>query len=91
MLVLLTLIGGLYLWQAGEIAASRYRIQQLEEEREHCRRKNAESWREITEITRVSALTERARVLGFVVPQGELYLTLHEASKPALVPGVPYE
>ena len=41
MLALLTLIGGLYLWQAGEIAAARYHIRELEEEREYWRRRNA--------------------------------------------------
>jgi cell division protein FtsL len=80
MLALLTLVGGLYLWQAGEIASARHHIQELEEEREHWQRKNTELWKEITELTRVTALTERARALGFSLPQEEMYLKLHEGS-----------
>ena len=74
MLGLLTLIGGLYLWQAGEVAAARYRIEELETERVHWQRQNAELWKEITELTSAAALTGRAESLGFTLPQEEMYL-----------------
>jgi len=75
---LLTLIGGLYLWQAGEIAATRHRIGKLEEEHERWQRRNAELCKEITELAPVTALTERAQAMGFTLPQEEIYLELRE-------------
>jgi len=90
-LALLTLIGGLYLWQAGEIGATRHHIRELEEEHERRRRKNAELWKEITELTPVTALTERAQMLGLTIPQGEIYLQLREGDIPTPARGVPNE
>ena len=89
MLALLTLIGALYLWQAGQIAEVVYRIRELEEARERGQRENAEAWKEITELTRVTVLIDRARALGFTKPQGEMYLRLHDVSVLTPTPGVP--
>jgi hypothetical protein len=76
MMALLALVGGLYLWQAGEIAVAAHHIQELQTEVEGWQRKNAESQREITELTRVGALTSRARALGFTGPRGDMYIKL---------------
>ena len=73
-LALLTLIGGLYLWQAGEIAATRYHIRRLEEEHERWRRKTVELEREIAGLTPATRLAERAQALGFTMPQEKIYL-----------------
>lgn len=75
-LALLTLIGGLYLWQASEIAATQRHIRELKEEHERWRRKNAQLWKEVTGLTPVTVLSERAQALGFSMPQGEMYLPL---------------
>ena len=88
MLALLTLIGGLYLWQAGQIAEVVYQIQQLEETRERWRRENAEVRKEITELTRITVLIDRAHALGFTEPRQELHLRLQDATTLLPTPGV---
>lgn len=75
---LLALVGGLYLWQAGEMTAIRHHIRELEEEHERFRRRNVELQKEISQLTPVAVLTERARSLGFVLPQEEMHLQLSE-------------
>jgi hypothetical protein len=89
MLALLTLIGALYLWQAGQIAEVVYQIRELEEARERGQRENAETWKEITELTRMTVLIDRARALGFTRPQGEMYLRLHDVNVLTPTSGVP--
>ena len=74
----MTLISGLYLWQASEIAAIRHHIQELEEEREYWQRRNVELRREITQLISVAALTERAKALGFADPEAQIYIQLEE-------------
>ena len=71
---LLSLVGGLYLWQAGQIASIQYRIRTLAEERENWRIWNTQLQKRIAEHTRVSTLTERVQELGFIRPQEEVYL-----------------
>jgi len=77
-LALLTLVGGLYLWQASEITSTQHRIRQLEKECEYRRIQNAELQKEITELTRVAVLSERARAQGFVVPQERIFIRLRK-------------
>ncbi len=89
MLALLALIGGLYLWHAGQIAEVVYQIQELEETHERWQRDNAQTWKEITELTSVTVLSDRARALGFSKPQGEMYLRLHDVHVPTPAPEEP--
>jgi hypothetical protein len=91
MLALLALVGGLYLWQAGEIAVAVHRIQELQADIERWDRKNAETEREITELTRVGELTSRARVLGFTGPSGDMYLSMGARSDSGQTSGAPSE
>lgn len=77
-LALLTLVGGLYLWQAGQITAIRHHIGELEEEHERWQRRNLQLRKEIGQVTPVTVLTERAQALGFAMPQEEAHLQLPE-------------
>lgn len=88
MLALLALIGSLYLWHAGQIAEVVYQIQELEQTHERWQRENAETWKEITELTSVTVLSDRARALGFTEPQGEMFLRLRDAYVLTPAPGV---
>ena len=88
-LALLTLVGGLYLWQASEMTAIRHHIRELEEEHERWRRRNVELQKEIAELTPVTVLTERAQALGFAMPQA--HLQLPEGDIATTVRGIPDE
>jgi len=61
----------------------------LREEHERWRRKNAELWKELTELTPVTVLTERAQGLGFTAPQGEIYLQLLTGDTSTAARGMP--
>lgn len=77
-LALLTLISGLYLWQASEIAAIQNHIQKLEREHEYWQWRNSELREEITRLISVTTLTERAKALGFADPEAQIYIRLEE-------------
>ena len=91
MMALLGLVGGLYLWQAGEIAVAAHQIQELQTDIERMQRKNAETQKEITELTRVGELTNRARVLGFTGSRSDMYVKLGMRSAGDLTVGVSSE
>ena len=91
MLSLLALVGGLYLWQAGEIAVAVHQIEELQTEIERWDRKNSETQREITELTRVGELTNRARVLGFTGSSGDMHISIGARNDSGDTTGVPGE
>jgi hypothetical protein len=75
-LILVSLLGWLYLTQASQVTTTGYRIYELERERAHTQRENAELMLEIAELERLEVVETRARQLGFVPPVQVEYLVV---------------
>ena len=88
-LALLSLVGGLYLWQAGQITSAQHRIRALETERQYWEIRNVELQKEIASLTRVAVLMERAKALGFVVPPERMFVQVDEQGNPTSIQVVP--
>jgi hypothetical protein len=86
---LLSLVGGLYLWQAGEVTSAQHRIRELAIERQHWEVHNVELQKEIASLTRVASLMERAKALGFVAPRERMFIEVDEQGNPTSVRVVP--
>jgi hypothetical protein len=65
LLLLATLVAGLYLWQASEIAATSRRIEALRQGKMELERENAELLDQISAEGSIPHLQERAGRLGF--------------------------
>jgi len=64
-LLVLSLLGWIYLTQAGHVATTSRRVQELDVEKRRLQQENLELRSEIAELDSVSRLAARARELGF--------------------------
>jgi len=94
LLVVLSLVGWVYLAQAGQTASLTYRLEELEEARARLQRENAYLRFKIAQLESVARLEARARELGFVpvqrpqyvvvtVPSGQVAATSPQEETPA--------